>query len=328
MKKKTVAAGLLALAASSSLGCKTTPKLAFWKSNDAEATAIAHEAPAMPSEAAKLAASQGAASRAAGGDAAPFVPSGGAIASTMPASYPSTDAPAFTPDIASRAASAATATAAPSTNALTTGNLGSIAAAPYDPTRPPRPTVATTGPATSTLPASRYGAASTASPFGAPPTGAIAAAGAASESVPGLPPIGGVDSAASRYASVGATAPTSPTTAAWDSAVSRYGSAATAANNAALGAATTANNAASAVASVTTQPAPATTAAAQPYRPGGTGTYPSTSPTQPAVQVATRPQELVPPTMGASSVSPAASQTGLPATLPGSTGDAPAGRYR
>ena len=70
MKKMTLAAGLLAVAGVGSVGCKTAPKLAWWKPNaTAESTAIAHTAPALPSDLAKQTPTAGAAAQVAPGQA-------------------------------------------------------------------------------------------------------------------------------------------------------------------------------------------------------------------------------------------------------------------
>ncbi len=346
MKNTTLVAGLIALA-SLGVGCKSTPKLPFWKTAKAdEATAVAHAPPALPSDAAKLAATtKPAAAQTSGGEAPSFVPGPVTQASsstTIPASYPSTDAPAFTPDVATRIASAAPASASASA-----ASLGSIAATPYDPTRPPRPSTASTASTVTTTPAtSRYGAATTAltgatastasaaPAYGTPAVGATTAP-TSQVAIPGLPSIGGF-APPSRYARDATTMPPAGTTAAnttptydagsaLNAAASRYGAPMASTAEAAANAVAAADAAMSGVASATTTTT--TVATTTPYRPGGTGTYPSATPTQPPVQVATRPQEPAVTTPNATATTvPNVSRPGE-ATTPGAAGTTSAGRY-
>lgn len=120
MRKTAITVGLLFLSASTTVGCKSAPKLAWWKSNKTDETALAHAAPQLPSDLAKEADAKSAA-QVAGGVAAPFKPG-----ATAPAGgYPTTDAPAFTPTaVASNAATGA-------------------AAGPYDPSATPTPKATT-----------------------------------------------------------------------------------------------------------------------------------------------------------------------------------------
>ena len=53
MRKTAITVGLLVLSASTSVGCKSAPKLAWWKSDKTDETALAHAAPELPSDAAK-----------------------------------------------------------------------------------------------------------------------------------------------------------------------------------------------------------------------------------------------------------------------------------
>ena len=353
MKRTTFAAGLIALAGVSSIGCKTTPKMAWWKSDTAaaaESTAIAHSAPALPSDLAKPSAAGATGStttaiaQTSGGQAAPFVPGRTttttvsstptssatmASATAAPASYPSTSAPAFTPDMAGRIASATSAaTSAAASMPTTGGNLGSIAATPYNPSMPPQPTAASLAAAAPTAD-TRYVAATSAPLYGTPPSGMTAgattpiAAASAAGFLPGLPAIGG-----SRY---GAPTPTSgatstlasqtsgavnnyaaPVNSTVSGAVGRYGEATTAAANLAGGAASG------------VQAATANVATTQPYRPGGTGTYPTTggaTPGYPEVQLATRPPTSTGGAPATGSAAPAASGS---ATTPGAVTTPPA----
>jgi hypothetical protein len=321
MKKTTLIAGLMALVGAGSLGCKSTPKMAWWKSDkSAESTAVAHTAPALPSDIAKTSAS-GSAAAAAGGEAAPFVASQvarssatSATSSATPASYPSTDAPPFSPDTATRIASAtagASGTAAPSSS----GNLGSIAAAPYNPSTPPRSTLpATTGSAP--IPESRYGAlASNIPSYGqSAAASTIASAAGSSSSVPGVPSF---DAPAPSYSQTPQATPATASQTAGqlvNSPASRYGEpvagAVDAAASVAAGAANTVRTAPYAVATT-----------AQPYRPGGTGTYPSTisatASTVPMIATrppaptsgATTPPATTAPTSGTPGATPAAPST-------------------
>jgi hypothetical protein len=233
MRKTAIAMGLLVLSASTSVGCKSTSKLAWWKSNKADETALAHAAPELPSDAAKKA--EGA--QVAGG-AAPFKPANTtgstAVAAKSGSGYPSTDAPAFTPSAVTQVAANTTPTAG--------------AAGPYDPAATPAPKSPTTSVATTGT--DRYGLGSTAA-TGASPAGATTAPAY------GQAP-SGVASSAPSY---------SPTT---DLAgvASRYGTPATSTTAPAV-AATTPVAPAYSPAAVT----PVSMAATQPYRPGGTSSY-------------------------------------------------------
>jgi hypothetical protein len=295
MKKTFLAAGLVVVFGSGLVGCKTTPKLAFWKKDAAaDATAVAHSAPALPSDLAKQSAT-GATSVAQSrlSEAAPFVPGQVARASSTavaPASYPSTDAPPFTPDVATRIASSAptTSTSAPVVQTATapSSHLGSIAAAPYNPAATPAPAAPQV--ATTSAPESRYVGAQTPSAplYGQPPFGAIAGASNATPTEPATsnaladaPAYGapGALSAGERYGSVAATMPTGPT--------GRYDdvTGASASIPVTQGTTATQQTASTSVATST-----------QPYRPGGTGSYASggtLSGSQPAARLASRPQD-------------------------------------
>lgn len=346
MKKTTLLAGLLALANVGALGCKTTPKTAWWKSSkSAESTAVAHSAPTPPSQLATQGAGSQSALAQAGGDAAPFVPGGAATTSTAsaatPASYPSTDAPPFTQQVAQQIASTSTTTGGAAATAPTnSANLGSIAALPYNPATPPKPTTTSVA-GTPELPASRYtvpgsttapafagGAAAGAiaaatTPVGSTLTGGSAtpgtAAGMAGTSVAdlaGAAPRYGAGTAADLINSspvIGAT-----------EAVGRYGNqielatgtaaaGATTAVGAVAGAATGAGEAVQAAATVATT--------GQPYRPGGTSSYPTTTLTGDAPQydIASRPQDPT-GTSGMSTTVPSVARPGdtsPSATTPG-----------
>lgn len=174
MRKTAITVGLLVLSASTSVGCKSTSKLAWWKSNKTDETALAHAAPELPSDAAKKA--EGA--QVAGG-AAPFKPANTtgstAVAAKSGSGYPSTDAPAFTPNAVTQVAANTTPTAG--------------AAGPYDPAATPAPKAPTA--AVATTGTDRYGLGSTAA------TGA-STAGATTAPAYGQAP-SGVASAAPSY---------------------------------------------------------------------------------------------------------------------------------
>ena len=187
----TAAAGLLCVGA---LGCKTAPKLAFWKSadtTDVESTALAHSAPALPADVAKEAeglasttpsigstapaspfASQAppytpatAASPVVGASATAALAQSGSQAAPSP--YPVTSAPAYSrsPTAASTPSTTIAATTSPAMPVDESADLGAIDM-PYNPNAvPPVRNVAAATP-TSTTPSStgdRYGASSYAS---------------------------------------------------------------------------------------------------------------------------------------------------------------------
>jgi hypothetical protein len=350
MKKTTLIAGLLALVGAGSTGCKTTPKMAFWKSEKtAESTAVAHTAPTLPSDLAKQGGTAQSTVAQAGGEAGPFV--AGQVARTSataaPTSgYPSTDAPPFTPDVASRITSATPST---SSGALTSSapSLGSIAASPYNPAATPNPTIPTTPALPSRFPDSRYASSSTSPLYGQTSTGAVGSVGSAISgagaagatagvaapggAIPGVPNIDASLAAprftSSQTASVGGAA-------AYDAASSytnRYNAAIAGTTNAAAtgigqvtgAAANTAGAANGAVQSATT----AVVTTGQPYRPGGTSTYPTTGgtiTTQAEVQVASRPQGTAGASTATGSTTTNEGVSGSPAAP--TIGEAP--RYR
>lgn len=200
MRKTAITVGLLVLSASTSVGCKSAPKLAWWKSNKTDETALAHAAPELPSDAAKKAENAQVA-----GTAAPFKPANTtgstAVASKSGSSYPSTDAPAFTPNAVTQVANTTPTTGA----TATTGASG-----PYDPAATPAPKAPTTSVATTG--SDRYGqgstavgstspsATATAPPYGQAPSGS-------SSSAPNYSPTTDLAGGASRY-----VAPATPTT--------------------------------------------------------------------------------------------------------------------
>jgi hypothetical protein len=309
MKKSAIAAALLIFTASA-VGCRTTSKFPWVTmasktaaETTAESTAVAHSAPALPSDLAKK--SQVAApssAQLAGGEAAPWVPNANATAqATRPAAsnYPTTAAPAFSPEAAKQAAGSTVASAA---KEASSANLGSIAMR-YDPTKaPPTSTTAAVAQATTPTTADRYGATTSAPAAGA--------AQRTTDVIASAPSFGGFPSG-SRYgvpaASADATAQASAAPAASAPAATkpgvispsnRYAQAAPA-TTVAAGTTTAApanryaNTAtpASAIAEVPATGAASTApkavevaAATQPFRPGGTSTYPSVP------SLASRPQ--------------------------------------
>jgi len=283
MRGTVLAASLALLVGGSSVGCKTTSNMAWWKSagKDApEANVLAHSAPELPSEIAKQveAASAGASQQLAGGVAAPFVPS----AATPPAAtvaslanaaaYPSTEAPKFTP-----ATPATTVPAAPAS-----ANLGSVAM-PYNPNAVPP--VAKAAPAAAPVSTDRYAAAtapaSTTTPAATSYPGSSTRYGAQVASVPTAPTTS--TPATSPYA---AAAPSTPTSAASiePQLSSRY------AQTVPSTSLPVDNSLATPQApAVPASATPVSVAEAAPFRPGGTGTYPATTDLRSPVQVATRP---------------------------------------
>jgi hypothetical protein len=312
MKKTVFAAGLVVLAVGA-VGCKTTPKLAFWKSKSAtdSATAVAHSAPQLPSDVAKQSgANQPNAAQIAGGQAAPFVPTQTAAAAPRAgaaSSYPATAAPPFSPE---KTGVTTGATAADLAKQTASSNLGSISM-PYDPTRPPAAAKAATDSASiAAVNAQRYGSAAagaanrqtdviaSAPSFGGFPAGSRYGAATGPIGQSAAPP-----AAAAPATNVAASTPSAaPVTA---GAAGRYGEVASATVPAASAPASRYGAVSSTYTSTTPTPgqpavAPAvasTAVASQPYRPGGTSSYPGvmTASTQDPVKVAARPAESTAP---------------------------------
>lgn len=262
MRITALAVSTVVLFSTVSIGCKSAPKMAWWKNSDAEKVA-ATEAPALPSEVAQQA------SNLAGADpvqisSAPAAVSGGAAPAftTSPSGYPDTGAPSYVPATGQVSVPASNSPAAMSQTM------------PYDPSSVPAPNYnATTSVAQSTaVPAAtsgeRYGASaamgatSPATAYPAPQAASgytgtsmaaqqdLAAAAASPE-----PKASGVGS---RYAQ-SAIANTTQQTAPYGGAESNDG----------------------------VQPASAV-ASTQPYRPGGTSSYPGSEAGNASYEVATR----------------------------------------
>lgn len=282
MRGQVLAASLAVFVVGSLVGCKTTPKMAWWKTSSVdapEAEVLAHSAPALPSEIAKQV--EGAAGTAnqqlAGGTAAPFVPGLRTPAITSvaaaPSAYPSTEAPKFVPT---------TPAAVPT--APTSPTLGSIAAMPYNPNAVPP--AAPTTPVAAPVNVDRY--ASTPTP-------------SSSVATPETPYPSTAPSYVEQVASAQAAAQPAAV-----SLADRYAQATAAV---VPEASAPVNNSVTSPVTPTT-PTVETVADASPYRPGGTSTYPAT--VESPMQVATRPAAPVESTQSTSTPS-ISGDTSLPA---------------
>ncbi len=291
----TFFAAILVALGISSIGCKSMPSLTWWKTaskTNIESTAVAHTAPELPSEIAiqteALAATTASPASAATSVAAPY-------SATAPTAYPSTGAPSFTPAPASN-----TVAAAPASNS----NLGSIAM-PYNPNAVPAPAQAATEPAIPAASADRYAAA--------PPAASYTPANTATATITTSSPAatGGYPIPESHLNNQMASAPANPAGSSTKSPISsgqQFGSSAPQTTGSTTLASATSGlgnrygntQVAAPVAAqpsytappTTTPQAPAQTsvASSEPYRPGGTSTYPGDTLSQPALEVASRPQ--------------------------------------
>lgn len=308
MRNTILAASLAILGCSSLVGCKSMPTMSWWKTADKgspESTALAHSAPTKPSELAKqaegLAASQ-VANR--GGEAVPFVPGASAAVNSVasatktPAAYPSTEAPSFSP------AQTTTVAAAP---LASNANLGSVQM-PYDPNAVPPSTVATsTSPTVPAAGADRY-ASSASTPPSTPPVSSYSNVAeppktasrygdylsslnsAAGSSTTGTQVANTGPAAGSTFPSGGSDSigPTSDVAQSAAEAINqgdRYAQAVAAASQATPPAATEEIAGTPSIEVSGTQEV----ASAEPYRPGGTSTYPGASTAAPTLEVASRP---------------------------------------
>ena len=182
MQKTIVAATAALFLCSGTLGCKSAPKLAWWKKGDptgVESTALAHSAPSLPADIAKQAERLAATSpsiemsapsvQLSANQAPPYSPSSATVAATPtpplgsgqkapPTAYPSTGAPAYS---AAAATSIATTTPAmPAISASQSADLGSLDM-PYNPGAvPPAKTVVAATQAVPKTVADRYGRSS------------------------------------------------------------------------------------------------------------------------------------------------------------------------
>jgi hypothetical protein len=154
MRGTIFAASLAVLVGVSSVGCTSMPSLAWWKTADnsnANATAVARAAPALPSDVAIQ--NEGLATNAApatGNTPAPYVATAAPV--VTPTGYPNTGAPSFTSTPPS---------VAQVRPAMNDSNLGTINL-PYNPNGvPPAATVAAVPPAAAPTTPSRYATPST-----------------------------------------------------------------------------------------------------------------------------------------------------------------------
>ena len=184
MRTNIFAVGLIMVMGLGSLGCKTASQMAWWKTADnaaADSTALAHSAPALPSDVARQAESFVSTEvnittepQRGGGVVGPFVPGAAqtpaspAMASAAPSAYPSTGG-SNAGNPTSVAAGSVPAAAPPLAAAISesAANLGSVAM-PYNPNAVPAaraPAIAPPAQGRTTL--DRY-AASTSDPGVAP----------------------------------------------------------------------------------------------------------------------------------------------------------------
>ena len=229
MRNTLVATVVVAILATGLIGCKTAPKLAWWKTgekSDVESTALAHSAPSLPADVAKQAESLAtttpsidltAPATATPSGAAPapaFTPSAAAVASapvakygtstpTTPAAYPSTGASSYAPSTAPQVAAATPNVPPMIQSSEQVADLGTLDM-PYNPNAvpPAKNVAAATPPAVPKTSTDRYGSSSLVStapafnPAGAPPVAKTT-----------VPQLSGTD----RYANVTTnTAPTTP----------------------------------------------------------------------------------------------------------------------
>lgn len=214
MRKTVVATSTALLLCVSSLGCKTAPKMAFWKTTDkssVESTALAHSAPALPADIAKQAETMAASNpsiQMSGGEAAPYssapafssappytpaatavasvpAPPTGSGAKTAPGAYPTTGASPYVSTAPTVASTTPKTTPSYSSNDQS-ADLGEVAM-PYNPNAvPPAKTVAAATPtitpkATNT---DRYGMASAAPAYGGANVPPVAASPVATAAAP------------------------------------------------------------------------------------------------------------------------------------------------
>lgn len=309
-KGKTVlTAGLAALVGVSSLGCKSMPSLAWWKtaSKDAPATAVA-QAPALPSDVALKTEGLAAAAPTApvGGTAAPFKATTAASGVT-PASYPNTGVPASYPTTSTPTMASAAPTNYPSTTSSTApsqstnaSNLGSIAM-PYNPNAVPPTAKVAAAPAAAPQPADRYATASTpsfsttnnvsATSTGFGDGGSRYGASSTTTSTPAYS--APAPSFTPEPIQTGSTPMASPSSTPASAVGDRYAQAATtpAPTTPTQTPTTTASSSAPTTSSQpVAQTVTQTAATSDPYRPGGTSTYPGAKTSENQYEVATRPE--------------------------------------
>ncbi len=302
MRVRILTLGLALVMSSSSLGCKSAPKTSWWKTadkSDAASTAAVAGAPQLPAEIAKQAealaggdpvkittpavtsAPAATMTKASGGTAPATTAPLYSAATAAPSSYPSTGAKSLVPT------NSVAATPAPTTKTAGTGVLGSIAASktlPYDPTSvpPAAPSSAALSTALPTAPAQtdRYGVSSQERYANTSPTTTTPAHSPAS-----YPAINTVPT------TIATSAPTSPVTSTVAStpapASVPFAANPTTGNRYATQTIPVASPVSTALPSNSPPVQPASAVASvQPYRPGGTTSYPGTSANY---EVATRP---------------------------------------
>ncbi len=296
MRVSVLTIGLVLAVSCGSLGCKSAPKMSWWKTADksaAASTAAVAGAPQLPSEIAKQAealasadpvkittpavkapavkSAVAAATTAVAGGAAPAYTG----TTTAPSSYPTTGAQSFVPP------TTASAKTAPSTAVV--GSMANSKALPYDPTNVPpaaASSVAATSAAIAAAPAQadRYGMAAQdryANTYPTTTTPAYAPASYPTTKIASAP----TTTPTTNYAA-NAAVPASVPFAANPGSASTGNRYATQATPVASPVSTTLPSNSPPV-----QPASAV-ASVQPYRPGGTTSYPGTSANY---EVATRP---------------------------------------
>ncbi|TWU27369.1 hypothetical protein [Bythopirellula polymerisocia] len=267
MQVRLLTASLALVVGCGALGCKSAPKMAWWsssKGDKVESTAIAHAAPQLPSEIAKQTEAINTANPVQISTAPAFAANTStvnsnvtesAMASTPVGAYPSTGAQSYVP----RTSAAATTTA--STNAMPY-NPNAVPAAKKSSDAQSLATNATLNTVNSA--ADRYGnvATNTTQP-------SSASAPASGTSYP-------------NFSSPVSTGATTPAVSSPSGLGDRYSQASTSRPT------PSSNSEQKEVQQVQTASA---IAAADPYRPGGTATYPSTATSNAKYEVATRPAE-------------------------------------
>jgi hypothetical protein len=300
MRGTILTASLAVLVAVSSVGCKSMPSLTWWRTADnsnANATAVAHAAPALPSDVAIQ--NEGLVIDTApvtGGAAAPFAAT--AAPAVSPTGYPNTGAPSYSSTIAG---------SAPAMPAMNDSNLGTIDM-PYNPNGvPPAATVAAAPPAAAPPTANRYAAPSapaytpTTTPANSSPQMADAGSRYGTQTPANTTPAYSPPPATS-YAPPTAQAAAPPAS---SYEATNYNATLTSATGElgdryAQPATTTAAPAAQPTNPVSQEQAIATS---EPYRPGGTSTYPGAVGVPSNYEMAVRPE--------------------APATTPGSSSSVP-----
>jgi len=299
MRKTILTASLAAWVGVSAIGCKSMPSLTWWKTakkNDAASTAVAHTAPALPSDVAIQTEGLAAAKTAAPtGTAAPFASTAAPFASTTasgvtPAAYPNTGVPGYpttsAPSFTSNVPASYPSTSPSGFASTPTANLGSIAL-PYNPNAAPPAATIATAPAATAPSADRYTATSTpsfstsnnlstsAAPYGDTSSRYGSQTASTASTAPSYTPVS-IPTKTAPANNIGA----SQTGAVGD----RYAQAA--ATTAAVTTAPPAQTAPKA----SSQPITQTVATGEPYRPGGTSSYPGASQEEQNYELAARPK--------------------------------------